>query len=250
MRYQIRLFSVLSLLVLLISRCGHNGKPEFKKVRYEKMVGDCQNDICVNIDLNYYQMEGESDAAKTFNALMEKTVFGKMAFSDKPENQSKEELVTAIVKDYQDFKKEFPDARTGGYEQETESDITYETEKLTSFKIVTNLYSGGAHSSHIVEFLNVDPQTGSKKNILDFVTDKKQFNAYAESLLRKELKMSETDKWSDFTFMDKFNLPENMGMTSKGLELVYNEYELLPYSEGITTLIIKNDKLKEFGFNL
>ena len=247
MKHQVASFLALSLIVFLIIGCSHNDNPEFKKIKYEKMVGDCQNDICVNIDLNYYQMEGESEVVKNFNALMEKTVFGKMSFSDKPENQSKEELVTAIVKDYQDFKKEFPDARTGGYEQETESEITYKSDNLVSFRIVTNLYSGGAHSSHIVEFLNIDPQTGGKKNILDIITEKKQFNKYVESLLRKKLKMSETDKWADFTFMDKFNLPENMGMTSRGLELVYNEYELLPYSEGITTLIIDNDKLKEFS---
>ncbi len=246
MKLQVKLLLIFSLMFYIFISCSHSDRPEFKKVKYEKRVGDCGNDICVNIDLSYYQMEGESEVAKTFNALMEKTVFGKMSFSDKPENQSKEELVTAIVKDYQDFKKEFPDARTGGYEQETESEITYESNSLITFKVVTNLYSGGAHSSHLVEFLNIDPETGGKKNILDIIKDRAGFNAYVEKLLRKRLKMSDTDKWADFTFMDEFHLPENIGMTSRGLELVYNEYELLPYSEGITTIVIKNDKLKEF----
>jgi hypothetical protein len=247
MKRKILLISVLLLFVYLIIGCGNEEGSQFKKVRYEKMVGDCQNDICVNIDLSYYQMTGETDAATSFNKLMDKMVFGKMAYSEDSGMQNKDELVTIIIKDYQDFKKEFPDARTGGYEQETESEITYESKSLITFKVVTNLYSGGAHSSHIVEFLNIDPETGTKKNILDIISNKARFNVYVEKLLRKKLKMSDTDKWEDFTFMDKFNLPENIGMTSKGLDLVYNEYELLPYSEGITTLIIDNDKLEEFS---
>ncbi len=210
------------------------------------MVGDCQNDICVNIDLLYYQMTGETNAATSFNKLMEKMVFGKMAYSKDTGMQNKDELVANVVKDYQDFKKEFPESRTGGYEQTTECNITYESENFISVKVITTLYSGGAHSSHIEEFLNVDPESGKEKDIMDFITDKAKFRSYVEKLLRKKLKMSDTDKWEDFTFMDKFNLPESMGMTSKGLDLIYNEYELLPYSEGITIINIGKDKLKEF----
>jgi len=240
------LVSALFLSVYLITGCSQNESNTIKKVKYEKMVGDCQNDICVNINLSYFQMEGESKVAVNFNKLMEKMVFGKMAFSEDSGQLTKEELVSNIVKDYQDFKKKFPDAKTGGYEQTTESEITYKSENFISIKVTTELYSGGAHSSYIIEFLNVDLKTGHKKDFMDFITEKTKFNTYVEKLLREKLKMSDTDKWSDFTFLDTFTLPENMGMTSVGVELVYNEYEILPYSEGITILKIDNKKLKEF----
>ncbi len=246
MKQRVILIALLSLFSLLFTGCGNRKGAVLKKVKYEKVVGDCQNDICVNINLSYFQMEGETDVANNFNALMEKMVFGKMALDSDSGNTSKEKLVENIIKDYQDFKKEFPDAATGGYEQKTDCEITYLSDNLISVKVVTEIYSGGAHSSHLEEFLNVNPETGKRKDIMDFITEKEKFSAYVEGLLRKKLKMSEKDKWSDFTFMDKFTLPENMGMTSGGLELIYNEYEILPYSEGLTVLEIDNKKLREF----
>ena len=73
------------------------------------------------------------------------------------------------------------------------------------------------------------------------------FEKFVEGKLRKELGMGKEDKWEDFTFIDEFSLPENIGMTEKGLRLVYNEYEILPYAEGMTVILIAHDELNDFS---
>lgn len=158
-----------------------------------------------------------------------------------------DEYVQGIVDEFKSFKTEFPDARTGGYEQTTNCELTWSDEKLISVELLTSLYSGGAHPSYLDEFLNIDPKTGNPQDILSFITDRKAFENFVEKKLRKKLGMGENDKWEDFTFVDEFILPENMGMTDNGLRLIYNEYEILPYSEGKTEILISNEELSEFS---
>ncbi|NOX46091.1 MAG: DUF3298 and DUF4163 domain-containing protein [Chlorobi bacterium] len=220
---------------------------KFEDVAFHKTIGDCEDDICVNIEIEYLKMEGDSETAQNFNHLIEQFIFRKMSISDDIKELTPEEYVAGIVKEFKSFKTEFPDANTGGYEQTTNCKLTWSDEKLISVELLTSVYSGGAHPSYLDEFLNVDPKTGNAIDILGFITDKETFKAFVESKLRLKLGMGENDKWEDFTFVDKFILPENMGMTEKGLRLVYNEYEILPYSDGKTEILITNDELKDFS---
>jgi hypothetical protein len=239
----IKLSGIVLFSVLLFS-CSNTEHAKFEDVSFQKTIGDCENEICINIELEYIKMVGNSEVAGNFNHLIEQFIFHKMAIADASNELTPEEYVQDIIEEFKSFKTEFPNANTGGYEQTTNCELTWSDEKLISVELLTSLYSGGAHPSYLDEFLNVDPETGNAIDILDFITDKKAFEKFVEKKLRAKLGMGENDKWEDFTFIEEFILPENMGMTENGLRLVYNEYEILPYSDGKTEILITNDELK------
>lgn len=238
----IRLSSIFLLSVFFFS-CSTNEQPEFEEVEYQKTIGDCDNEICVNIQLEYLKMKGNSTATQNFNHLIEQFIFYKMTSSEVATELTPDEYVQDIIDEFKSFKAEFPDARTGGYEQTTNCKVTWSDKSLISVELLTSMYSGGAHPSYQDEYLNVDPKTGNTLDILNFITDKKAFEIFVENKLRKKLGMAENDKWEDFTFIDEFTLPTNMGMTESGLRLIYNEYEILPYSEGMTEILITKEEL-------
>lgn len=236
---------IMITLIFLIS-CNNNPGVEFEKFEYDKIVGNCDQGICVDIHLRYYVLHEPGEIAKNFNPEMEEMVFGKMRMDSDSGNQDKDDFINSIISEYKAFIKEFPDAATGGYQQNTDCEISYESSKLISFYILTDNYSGGAHGMSWDEYLNIDPATGKKVEILDFLNDKNAFLNFVENELRTKLGMSPTDQWPEFTFLDEFTLPENIGMTTSGLRLVYNSYELLSYADGKTEILISNEKLKEF----
>ena len=247
MKTSIFKLSGIVLFSIFLFSCTTTDQPEFEEVAYHETFGDCDNSICVNIELEYLKMKGNSEAAQKFNNLIEQFIFQKMAIDEGSGDLKPEEYVQGVFKDFKAFTKEFPDARTGGYEQTTNCKITWVDEKLISVELLTSMYSGGAHPTYLDEFLNVDPESGKAIDINKFITDKKLFENLVEKKLREKLKMGENDKWEDFTFIDEFILPENMGLTEKGLRLVYNEYEILPYSEGMTEILNSREELKRFS---
>ncbi len=239
--------STIVLFSVFLFSCSTNEQPEFEEVEYQKTIGDCDNEICVNIELEYLKMKGNSTAAQNFNHLIEQFIFHKMAFSEATTELTPDEYVQDIIDEFKSFKAEFPDATTGGYEQTTNCELTWTDEKLITVELLTSMYSGGAHPSYQDEYLNVDPKTGNTLDILSFITDRKAFEVLVQNKLRMKLEMNENDKWEDFTFVDEFILPVNMGMTESGLRLIYNEYEILPYSEGMTEILISREELGEFS---
>lgn len=239
--------SGIILFSFFLFSCSNSESPEIENIEYKKTIGDCANEICINIELEYLKMKGNSSIAQNFNHLIEQFVFQKMTSDEAMDELTPEDYVQKVVQDFQAFKAEFPDAKTGGYEQTTNCELTYQNEKLISVELLSSVYSGGAHPSYLDEFLNIDPNTGNHIDILEFITDRKAFEDFAETELRKKLGMAENDKWGEFTFVEEFNLPINMGMTEKGLRLIYNEYEILPYSDGKTEIMISMQDMKSFS---
>ena len=70
------------------------------------------------------------------------------------------------------------------------------------------------------------------KNKIDFI---KLSEIYFNLKLQEKLK---ENGFNDYFFGDSFQLPENIGFSDEGVILLYNVYEIAPYSEGITEFTI------------
>lgn len=226
--------------------CNNTSELIFEEYRYDKTIGDCDNGICLDIHLKYYVLHEPIKVAENFNTEMEALIYGKMVWDDEESKIDVDRIIQARVDDYEAEVKEFPNARSGGFELNTTSSISFKSNSLVSFNILTDAYSGGAHGMDWDEYLNIDLSNGKKINIPDLMKDKIAFSNYVEKEMRAYLEMTDTDDWGEFTLVDEFALPENMGMTEAGLRLVYNPYEMLAYAAGQTEIIIPNEKLKEF----
>lgn len=235
-------YSPLIIFFLLAGwSCRNTREPQFEIKAFEKKSGDCNAGSCIDIDLKYHQVKKGHPAAAHINRIIEHRIFSKMG-SEK-ENLEPEEFLKRILKDFEAFKKEYPDASSGGYQQRSTSEITYQSRDLISVLITSDVYAGGAHPMNYKEFVNFNPDNGEEIEINQLIKNQFGFKDLVETRLREWFGMLPDDRWSDFTLVDTFVMPETMGFTPDGMLLIYNEYEILPYSSGTVELTLTFEEL-------
>lgn len=216
-------------------------QPKFEKIVYKRTVGDVKDlFFSFEVDLEYYRMKGETPVAKRFNGLIHAVLYGDLlgASGSTPE----EYMQSAIVR-FEKEKREHKDSWLGyGFHMNGRGETTWLDEKVITVELKVERYTAGAaHPRTFDVMLNIDPETGERVDMLDFITDKVAFvNAVQEKLIGA-LPDGEKQLW------DQVPLPKNIGMTEAGLRLVYNEYEIMAYSYGRTELLIPMDELQQFS---
>lgn len=123
------------------------------------------------------------------------------------------------------------------------SDVTYSTiaSGILVVKVANGFYAGGAHGGYGVSYLNYDPEKGKFVTLDDYVkTDngKKALKKKLYSMAKKELKSNLFSTSKDFEVADTYRL------TDKGIEFVYQEYQIGPYSAGLPSFTIPYSTLK------
>ena len=114
-------------------------------------------------------------------------------------------------------------------------------------------YLGGAHPIDWITYWNFKP-TGEVYTQEDLFTDKRKILDLAEKYFRKTFNLSENQELKDGGFVfqnDIFALPKNIGFDKDNLILLYNPYEIAPYSTGIMEVKIPlNEVIPWLSFNL
>lgn len=112
-------------------------------------------------------------------------------------------------------------------------------------------YSGGAHPNTNFAYINYNPKT-NQPITLDSLIEANQkiaLTTIGERIFRKNEKLSTTASLENGYFFEngKFNLPENFYISNKGLVFLYNPYDIKPYVDGTTKLIIPFADLKKIA---
>ena len=71
----------------------------------------------------------------------------------------------------------------------------------------------------------------------------------AEAKFRSQEKIPATQSINSTGFMfdgEAFYLPENIGFTPKGIQLLYNQYEVASYADGPIILTLPYEEVKEY----
>lgn len=127
--------------------------------------------------------------------------------------------------------------------------------KILSIKFEYYQFTGGAHGGTEVEFLNYNLATGEKinwqnvfkkdSNYLQLVAD------YSKADLTKNLLQSKDGQLSDSDWIQtgtdpktKENYTTNIGFTNGGLDVVFGQYQVAPYSTGMPEVVIPYSQLK------
>jgi len=150
-------------------------------------------------------------------------------------------LAKKFVRQYDEFKKEFPDTpQTWFFRLKTT--LNYNENGILSISLNSLQYTGGAHNLSNKMLLNFDKKTGRFVNVVDQIKDTAAFKKLAEQYFRRQMKLkpnADLNRDGHFLFPnDRFKLPINMGYGKKGYILYYNEYEITPYAMGPVTLVI------------
>jgi hypothetical protein len=110
-------------------------------------------------------------------------------------------------------------------------------------------YTGGAHGYQGLRSLIFDPETGKSIPNNNLFKDRNAFKAFAEKKFRAKYKIPENQpiNATGFQFEDeKFELPQNIFYTDKGLLLYYNPYEAASYSDGPKELLLSYKDVNEY----
>lgn len=112
-------------------------------------------------------------------------------------------------------------------------------------------YMGGAHPNSVFSYLNYDP-VNQQEILLDSLIlpgSMDKLNSIAEVIFRKNEKLAPGSSLKEGYFFenDRFSLNRNFTITEKGLQFLYNPYEIKAYVYGTTTLVIPFSELKDIA---
>ncbi|WP_417197477.1 DUF3298 and DUF4163 domain-containing protein [Bizionia sp.] len=225
---------VLLSLIFLIFSC----EDEETKITFsEKNFTTNQNKI---VEINIPQAEGIEAVKNNINTSIEAMVSASLNLDEDSvaKSMSISESIDKFNSEYASFKSEFPESALE-WEAQIDGEIMYQSEAVISVVITNYLNTGGAHGSLVVSFLNFDALTGQLLKNEQLFNDMNAFKTVAEDYFNDQI----ADKKELYFEPDNFVLPQNIGFNDTGVILLYNSYEVAPYSTGLTEFTIPFDDL-------
>ncbi|MFC2101397.1 DUF3298 domain-containing protein [Bacteroidota bacterium] len=125
--------------------------------------------------------------------------------------------------------------------------ILYNDNNLLTYYLLNYAYTGGAHGLETMDFTVVSLKTGEALTLKSLF--KSGFEAQLTALLTQKLKMmtgiNQTEKLSDNGFFVDDVVPtSNFYVTATGIGFVYNHYEIAPYVNGPTNILLPFESLQ------
>ena len=224
--------ALLVLVLLTITSCNKEVNLTFTETNFnitEKAI----------IEINIPNADGNNSVSKSINSTIENFIVNAISFSeDSLINLSLKDAVKKFDSIYVAFKDDFEENPLI-WEMLIDGEVTYQSPALTCIAINSYLNTGGAHGNMTISFLNFNSQTGQLLHLDDHIKNKIDFIKLAEKYFNIKLQESSNEDVFDNYFLgEDFHLPENIGFSDEGVILLYNVYEIAPYSEGITEFTI------------
>lgn len=232
MKYNLVVFTLC--LTFFFTACVKEQKLVFQ----ESNITTKDNTI---VEINIPLASGDLLIASKINSVIESHIISSLRFSDslEIENISINESINSFNEEFKNFKSDFPDS-VQQWESQIDGEIMYRSSKIISFALTSYTNTGGAHGILVISFLNFDTQTGEIISNDALFSNMDIFNEIAEPFFKKEIEKIEVVFKND-TFM----LPKNIGFNEEGLIMLYNTFEIAPYSAGIIEFTVPFETLTE-----
>lgn len=195
------------------------------------------------VDINIPKASGNEQIVSKINTAIEQLIKVSLHIGE-PDNISTSSLSESINKfnnEYNSFKKDYPDSAQK-WEAQIDGEVMFQSKEIISIAFTSYTNTGGAHGNLVITFLNFDAITGEEIETDNLFSNLNSFKDLAKNYFEDEV-----DDNDDF-LMDvaNFELPANIGYNDEGVILLYNTYEIAPYSVGITEFTIPFDDLSSF----
>lgn len=222
-----RKYYIIAYVFFIFINCKDDIKTSFSEIN----VTTPNNTI---VEVNIPNAHGNIEIANNINSVIQKTVITSLHIGepDTITSRSIEESITAFNDEYNAFKTDFPETEQP-WQAQIDADIMHQSSEIISIAITSYVNTGGAHGSLNIALLNFDSETGTSienkalfKNIESFKTIAQKY--FEDATKDKDIFMDD----------DSFELPANMGYSDDGIVLLYNTYEIAPYSSGIIQFTI------------
>lgn len=209
---------------------------------------DCLSDsiTCTYIKIDY--PEFSDTAYAELNEVIHQKLNEAVSsyFSEEAIGGSYEYMANLFIRDYNSFKIDFPDYGIGWYVR-VFSEITYESQKILSFRIDAESFTGGAHPNSSSVFYVIDKRTRNTLSAPEIISDTAKFKRILEAAFRKQKGIDEGQSFADKGFYleeGDFLLSNNIGITEEHVIVHFNPYEIAPYALGATTLELNKSELE------
>lgn len=218
------------VLIIALWSCAVDTEPVWFNKEYKG--ADCTD--CPNVLVSIPDTNDTTKLALAVTRSLREEIIATLDYNDIRDPTDIPEAIFSFGLAYQELINQFPDEQAG-WEAKIIGEIVFENENLLTIKVDTYTYTGGAHGLAYTRFLNFDKQLGEEVDAVDFFTDIQELTNLAEIHFRKMQNLPLESGINDTGFMfegDQFYLPQNMGFTKSGLELIYNTYEVASYADG------------------
>lgn len=254
----------LALGALLFWACNQSPKKEnvvvgisyqTGEVKKEKFGGcDTITSKGISLIVNLWQpTDSNAVAAKIQEILNEKTIQRLNSYGDPASaaarleaNKSTSAAFKDFEKNYNDFKKDFPDS-PGCWEIELHGDTVMTTPKVLFYQLDHYAFTGGAHPNTFTSYHAFDGKTGEEVEMKSFVADSVALLKLVETKFRELEKLTPGVDLEDagyFLANHKFFMPANYVFTTEGVLFYYNPYEIAAYARGPIEFTIPYEELK------
>lgn len=163
--------------------------------------------------------------------------------------KSTDEMMSMFLRDYESFRTQMPSAPQI-WSVEMKFVVKSQTEKTLC--VLGDLYSylGGAHPNSMQGFLNFNKETGDTISLSSLFANgfEPKLNTLIDKKYREMKGLKPGDNLADKgdLFENKIELTHNFAINQeKGIEFVYNPYEIAPYAVGPITIKLSNAEIKD-----
>ena len=233
---------VLSLSMLF--SCKNDNALTFELLNFKSEV--CAN--CPQVSITIPKALDENKISETLNTVLEEEIITLLLFNEEVEVNSIPDAIASFKEGFHVLQEQYTDENTI-WKAKIDAVITYEDASVLTVELIAYLFTGGAHGYTSIRLLNFDKKKGNEIENRQLFKDKDGFQKYAENQFRNQENIPQDKSINDTGFMfdnNSFYLPENIGYTKEGLQLIYNQYEVASYADGPIEVLLPYVEIKKF----
>lgn len=132
-----------------------------------------------------------------------------------------------LEKEYEKMVNQAKEEKPVGFSLSLSSDYGWARNHILAFSVMIESYTGGAHGTHAIHYLNIDTDKKIQIKLNDLVSPQNQ-----EKFKALLWQSYQTNREETFIERKDFRIVDNFYFTGAGITFVYPLYELGPYVEG------------------
>lgn len=231
-----RPFSLILLFIILFSCKNEDPAISFKESTFSQKNTS-------SVEINIPMALGESHSIEKINTAIENKVISSLNTfdTDHTGRTTITENINLFNKQFESFKADFPESNQV-WEAQIDGELMFQSDEIISISITSYINTGGAHGNLNITFLNFNAKTGDLIPVNELFNNLEAFKKVVKPYFLRSIK----DKEVTTNKIEGFTLPKNIALNDEGIILLYNPYEIAPYSTGIIEFIVPFEEINSF----